>query len=221
MDSRTSDRERAGVPHEVLSAVSHELRGPLGVARGYLRMLETQPDADPRVLATVQHAARATARMAEVLDDLSEYTRWVRGEHALAMAPVPLRQVLDAAAGAATVPLTPRIALEVDAPASITATADSARLARAIAALVTAMARAQAQDETLVLALRALDDGRAALRVVPHRLLDTATTERPVALGRAGAGLSLALADLIVQRPGGRLLERWAGEEWAGYVCVL
>jgi hypothetical protein len=31
--------------------------------------------------------------------------------------------------------------------------------------------------------------------------------------------LSIALADLIVRRHGGTLLERWVGTEWAGYEC--
>jgi signal transduction histidine kinase len=218
MDNRTRHGP-SSVFHQVLGAVSHELRGPLGVARGYLRLLEGQIGADPRAQKTVEQASQATAWMAALLDELSEYARWVRGEHALAPAPASLRHVLVEAASAALLPATPQVRVEVDALVDVIAPVDTARLAGAWSALITAVARAQTDDATVVLALRPLDHGHAVLRIVPHHLLDAATAERPPDLARAGAGLAIALAVLLVQRHGGHLAERWLGEVWAGYVC--
>jgi signal transduction histidine kinase len=208
------------IPHQVLSAASHELRGPLGVARGYLRLLALNASLDQRTAKSIADASRATDRMAELLDELSEYARWVRGEQTLSRAPTPLRDVLAAAAEAAVLPTAPQVRLELDALAEPTALVDSARLARAWSALITALARAQTGDATLVLALRA-DAGHAALRLVPHHLLDAATLEKPPAIERAGAGLALAQAALLIERHGGHLAERWVGDVWAGYVCRL
>jgi signal transduction histidine kinase len=205
----------------VLSAVSHELRGPLGVARGYLRLLESHVQGDPRALKTVEQAGRATTRMAELLDELSEYARWVRGEQVLVMAPGSLRQVLLTVARDTPLPQAPAIRLEVDALVDVTAPVDAPRLARALVALATAAARAQTEDAAILLNVRPHDPGHAVVGIVPHHLRDASATDRPPALERAGAGLSLALTDLIVHRHGGRLVERWVGDAWAGYVCFL
>lgn len=221
MNLKSPGIEPAVVPHQVLSATSHELRGPLGVARGYLRLLTLNPSLDERAAKVVADASRATDRMAELLDELSEYARWVRGEQTLARVDTSLRDVLVAAASAASLPTTPQLRLEVDALVEPTACVDSARLSRAWAALITASARAQTQDATLILALRPTDAGHAALRIVPHHLLDAATVEKPPVLERAGAGLAIAQASLLIERHGGLLAERWVGDVWAGYVCLL
>jgi signal transduction histidine kinase len=220
METRTSATDLAVVPHAVLSAVSHELRGPLGVARGYLRLLAQTAALDPRGAKMVADAQRATDRMSELLDEVSELARWIRGQHTVNLARVPLHEILTAAASGATLPNVAQIRIEVDAPEDVTAEVDRVPLTRAWSALVAATARAQVQDATIALVLRAADPGHAGLRIAPLELLGAAD-ERPPALERAGAGLSLALADLIVQRHGGRLVERWSGEVWAGYHCWL
>ena len=221
MDNKTSDTNPAVVLHQVLGVVSHELRGPLGVARGYLRLLEGQVSADARAVKTVEQASRAAARMAALLDEVSEYAQWVRGEHTLSPAPASLRHAMVEAAGAASLPTTPQVRVEVDALVDVVAPVDTARLVRALSVLITAVARAQTEDATIVAALRPLDHGHAVVRIVPHPLLDAATTERPPALERAGAGLTIALAALLVQAHGGHLAERWVGEVWGGYRCWL
>ena len=215
MDTRTSSTQPA-VSHQVLSAVSHELRGPLGVARGYLRMLTQSESLDPRVSKMVADALRATDRMGELLDEVSEFARWVRGEHALAQARVPLGDITVAAAKMAPMPTHAQVRVEVNAPGDVTAEADAAQLTRACAALIAATARSQIGDATIIVAVHAGNQGRPVVRIAPGDWLEAAV-ERPPALERAGAGLSIAMADLIVKRHGGLLVERWASEVWAGY----
>ena len=208
------------IPHQVLSAVSHELRGPLGVARGYLRLLAQTAALDPRGSKMVADAQRATDRMSELLDEVSELARWVRGEHTVNLSRVPLSDIVTAAATSAALPDTARVSVEVDAPADIIAAVDRLPLIRAWTALVSATARAQVHDATIAVVLRTTESGNAVLRIAPVTSL-TATDEHLPVIERAGAGLSLALADLIVQRHGGRLMECRSGDTWAGYSCWL
>jgi hypothetical protein len=58
------------------------------------------------------------------------------------------------------------------------------------------------------------------LRISPLASI-AATDEQPVAIERAGAGLSLALAQLIVQRHGGTVSECRRDDAWSGYRCSL
>jgi signal transduction histidine kinase len=220
METRTSGTEPAAVPHQVLSAASHELRGPLGVARGYLRLLQSA-SLDPRAAKMVTDAIRATDRMGELLDEVTEFARWARGEHALTMTSVALRDIVVAATTSAATPTHAQVRVEVDAPPDVTADADGAQLTRACASLLAAIARSQTRDATIVVAVRSGNLGRGVLLMAPGELLDSPAAERPAALERAGAGLSIALADLIVKRHGGALVERWVGEVWAGYEVRL
>jgi signal transduction histidine kinase len=220
MDTRTSTREAAAVPHQVLSAVSHELRGPLGVARGYLRMLSQAGGLDARATKMVTNAQRATDQMSALLDQVSELARWVRGEHALTRVSTGLRDAV-AAATAAPSPAGLNVRVELTGRSDITADVDAAQLTRAVSALVGATARSMVQGGTVVIDVRGATPGNAVLRIGPQQLLDAAAEVRPPVFERAGAGLSIFLADLIVMRHGGTLLERWAGTDWAGYECRL
>src|SRR5688572_323275 len=52
----------------VLSLLSHELRGPLGVVRGYLRLIDqTATELSDRSRQSIAAALRASDRMADVL----------------------------------------------------------------------------------------------------------------------------------------------------------
>jgi signal transduction histidine kinase len=123
------------------------------VARGYLHLLETQAATNPAVLATVEQASRAATRMAELLDEVSEYARWARGEPSLTLTPTSLREVLATVASRCPLPLAPAVHVDVDAPADISLPADAPRLARALSALASTVARAHPRDRAVTLAL--------------------------------------------------------------------
>lgn len=220
METRNPGGTTAAVGHEVLSAVSHELRGPLGVARGYLRLLAQSEALDARSTKMVTDVQRATDRMTALLDEVSELARWARGEHTLTRTSQPLAGLVAAAAASAALPESPLVHVEIDAPADCTAVVDRLPLVRALSALISASARAQVEDATITVTLRSSEAGHAVLRIAPRPLLD-ATSEQPLAIERAGAGLSLALAEAIIQRHGGGVVECWLTKEWAGYRCWL
>ena len=69
----------------ILSLLSHELRGPLGVIRGYLRLLEQAgPELSDSHRQAVTAALKASDRAAELLDKASMLAQLQRQETPLA-----------------------------------------------------------------------------------------------------------------------------------------
>ena len=171
MDSSKAENRESVVPHSVLSAASHELRGPLGVARGYLRLLVQGGELDARAAKAVHEATRATDRMADLLDELSAYARWARGDARLMRGPVPLHDVLTRAVAASRLPASPAITTTLDVPPDVHVDADRDQLSAACAHLISALARAQVGDTELTLRARKLD-GHVEMRISPTAGLD-------------------------------------------------
>lgn len=85
------------IKDEFLATLSHELRSPLNAMLGWLTLLRTR-ELDPatveRALETVERNARAQAQLVE---DLLDVSRIIRGQLQLAIAPVRLHTVIEAA----------------------------------------------------------------------------------------------------------------------------
>ena len=82
---------------DFLATVSHELRTPLSAILGWTRLLRgggLSPEKHARALETLERNARAQARLVE---DLLDVSRIVAGETRLAVAPVEVARVVDAA----------------------------------------------------------------------------------------------------------------------------
>ena len=186
MDSSKAENRESVVPHSVLSAASHELRGPLGVARGYLRLLVQGGELDARAAKAVQEATRATDRMADLLDELSVYARWARGDARLMRGPVPLHDVLTRAMAASHLPSSPAVTATLDVPADVNVDADRDQLSAACAHLISALARAQVGDTELTLRARKLDS-HVELRISSAAGLDGAEEGAEPMLERSGA----------------------------------
>jgi len=217
MDSSNSGTRDTLVPHSVLSAASHELRGPLGVARGYLRLLVLGGQLEPKMLKAVEEASRAGDRMAELLDELSLYARWARGEAHLKRTKIGLADLLAAAVAAVPLPATPAINVTTTIPPDLHIDADETQLAHALRQLITSLVRAQVEDaEILVRAVA--EEGTTALTILVPRDEETEWDEEEPTLERSGLGLGVALADLLIRLHGATLRERRHGRAWSGYI---
>ena len=206
----------------MLSAAAHELRGPLGVARGYLRLLAQQGGGDARATRAVEQAGQATDRMAVLVEEISAYARLASGEIRMLPKPVPLADVLGPAAERAAVPADAPVRVRVEIPSDLTISVDGARLTDACAAMVAALARAQVGETVIVVtAEAAASRGRVTVRITVASGLDAPCEERALRVGRSGAGLSLAMAELTVRLHQGTTHECWAGANWIGYVVRL
>jgi len=212
-------KEPVHVPHQVLTTASHELRGPLGVARGYLRLLETQLNGDPQAQKSISLACRATDQMASLLDDVSRYARLARGEARLQPAVTPLAPIIQAAIPKIALPADPQVDVVSEIPPSVTVWADPSATAEFCAAMGTALARAAVEGGTLVFGWREPTHGEHVdITLRPSDATGPASEMRAPRLDRSGMGLSLALAELNLRLLGGALTEWWVENRWNGYL---
>lgn len=209
----------------VLSLLSHELRGPLGVVRGYLRLLEqSATELSPRSRETVAAALRAGDRMADVLDEASLFAHLQIGSVKLELKKVPLATIVHAAIQAAVLPAGSQVDLDAAALPSVTLEADEVRLRTAIATFIAAVARAQSNIVVVeISATRTRFSGKHAvrLRIGPRTLSGVQATDVELNLTRGGFGLAIPIAAIVVEGHGGRVRELRHGDRSAGLLLTL
>src|SRR5262245_11175119 len=79
----------------VLSLLSHELRSPIGVVRGYLRMLDRDESLSASQRQAVSAALRATDRSVDLLAQASQLAQMWRRETPISRQTVPLADLLQ------------------------------------------------------------------------------------------------------------------------------
>ena len=209
----------------LLSLISHEIRGPLGVVRGYLRLLEQQGSAlSDTHLQAVAAALKASDRVTELLGQVSTLARLERDAGGLNLTPVPLLQLLEPAQRAVSLSRAPRMTLERDDSADVAVRADAPLLRAALTALMAALIRAQTTDEDVHLLTRERDeDGRRgiALTISVMPPGDEAPIEEPLDVSRGGLGLDLPLATVVVGAHGGTIREHRSRGRLLGVVVWL
>lgn len=204
----------------LLSLTSHELRGPTGVLRGYLRLLEQDASLGERPRRLMTEMTRATDRLAALLDEVSELAHMKDGRIKLTLRSMSLRSVLNQAVQAVELPDNFETDLDVVAPADVRMRVDEARLRAVFKTLVVTFARAQSGTASIDLRL---SKARSWAQVVvqPRSLGRGTVVEQAVDFKRGGTGLQLPIADAVIQAHGGRLRERWVAGRWAGFVVKL
>lgn len=193
---------------KLLSLVAHELRTPAGVVAGYLRMLMQGrsgglTDAQRKL---VDAADRSSARLTELLDELSDLAKLETDSAPLAgQTSVALAELLSPLRESAAAPEAPAIAIHGEIP-DVAVDADVPRLRRALSTL--AAAERRDEDGTAPVALRSWTEGRSdrldvliALgspdiirEVGPH----ARATRLPFDCWRGGRGLALVLAARVI-----------------------
>ena len=208
----------------VLSLLSHELRGPLGVIRGYLRLLEqTGPDLSDQHRQAVSAALKASDRAADLLTQTSMLAQLQRHETPFDFKRVAFKDIVAAAVEDVRLPRDPAVRLDVaEGPAALIS-ADEALLRGAIATLCSAVVRAQAAETTLKLAVdEQARDGVAGVRLkIAADTSSEALTERPIDITRGGLGLDLPIAQHLIAAHHGEVSELGRGERFAGMVVWL
>ncbi len=156
-----------GVCEQLLSLACHDLRTPINAMVGWLHMLETGATPGSELFERARVGlVRAVQQQRELVEQLHEAARLIRGEHAVSHARLDagalLARCLDAERGAAQ---PRRIVLEL-APAAgdTTIDGDAAALERAVRLVIAALCRAYPQGTTLV-GECAQHDARVAMRL--------------------------------------------------------
>lgn len=211
------DHEQLG---QLLSIISHEVRAPLGVMRGYMRLLEQHGNSlsEPHRHA-VTAALKASDRAADILAQVSALARLQRVEVAPALNPTPLTPLLRAAVHAVSMPAEPIVTVHVGDGPEVSIAADQELLRIAVAGLTSAVVRAQATDcrVFLLTRLETCHDRRGV-----RLSISTTETERddvhevPLDIMRGGLGLDLPIAAFVIAAHHGSVVEQHVGNRMVG-----
>jgi signal transduction histidine kinase len=194
----------------LVSLAVHEMRTPVNVVSGYVRMLleghgGTLTAAQRHAL---EQAEASSTRLTALLAELGDIGRLETGRLALDPVPLDVADLLLDAARAYTVPAgsSARCVVAPAVPA-LRVAGDRARLAHAIAALAVAVARSRPSARDIVLGAVARTHD-VALTVADADLdVQTEDLDQLVPLDECvgGLGLSLPLARRVVAASGGRV----------------
>ncbi len=217
MPPSAKSSRRPVVPHSLLSVASHELRGPAGVARGYLKLLQRDTALSDASQQAARGASSAIERIVSLLDEMTDYARLVAGELRLERTDASWQDLLDKAVARATLPAAPEIVWRPSAGlASMHVVVERRRIESALATLIEAVGRAQVRDATLTATV-----GRQPGSIAPvaDLFLESGGEVSWCApdITRGGLGFSLVLADAVITAHGWRLTERWQDGHWTGY----
>lgn len=200
---------------KLLSLTVHELRSPVTVVAGYLRMLlkERIGPISEQQRHLLEEAEKSCARLSELLAEVSELSQLEAGTATFNRVAVDPRAILTDVI--ATLPdLRDRtVTIELEAKGTSTVHGDATRLKTALAAVIIALRREVVTSDALKVHVDdSVASGSPAVRItvgeaerIP-RLLDLAPNELGVFdEWRGGIGLSLANARRIIEAHGGTL----------------
>lgn len=217
MVTSTRLSRRPVIPQSLLSVASHEIRGPIGVARGYLKLLQRDPALSEASVQAARGAIASIDRVVFLLDEMTEYARLIAGDVRLEPSEFSWLELLNTAASRAALPAIPRITWKPDSSlAEARVVVERGRMERALTTLVEAVSRAQVEDATLTATLtRPAGGDESVLDLYVER--DGEVSWCAADIARGGLGFSLVLADAIIAAHGWRLTDRWQGSHWTGY----
>jgi K+-sensing histidine kinase KdpD len=211
---RTAMAENTDHDSKLLALAVHELRTPLSVVSGYLRLLllhygGSMPDQQRTLVELGEKSCGALATMLEEADDLAAFAA---GKRPLRREPLRLVTLLDEAATAVREGRDRGLTFEVRAGApDVWLSGDAARLAAAFTTLATAVLRERADPALVQAACRVV--GTPENRRVRIAFANAAAVDEfldgpdDVALDeyRGGLGFSLLLASRVLAAHGGRV----------------
>jgi len=200
---------------KVLALTAHELRTPLGVAAGYVRMLLTDranPPSDAH-RDLLEKVANSCGKLSELLKELGELSHLESGKAAYNRGDLVLKPLLRDAV-AALPDLTDRsLAIEVSVEDSVRVHGDAVRLRFAFVSLLQAIRREIVLSDRLLVRVESAPVHDHSIRITlaePSRIDEIAQLDSAALVTfdewRGGNGMTLPIARCIVEAHGGRIL---------------
>ena len=215
----------------LLSLSVHELRTPISVVAGYLRMVLKDPSGtlDGQYRHFLEEGAKSCDRLAGLVAEMSELSALESGKAAFKRAPFDLRAVL--ADAIAALPDVPERTVDVelttgDGPAVIEG--DSPRLKTALAAILHGLRREVVSTDRLIVRERTGEYSNkpaAWIAIAEAEHIDSVANARLDSLTtfdewRGGCGLSLAVARRIIDGHAGGVWSLAEGPKTAAVVAL-
>jgi hypothetical protein len=195
--------------NDILHVLAHELRTPVGIAHGYVRLLlEDRLTQDTDRRRALEQMQKALGRLSDLSHESTALAAWYEQDHS-APQTVDARKLIEYVAAA-----------DYDFPVTVDTgdvpdgtalkTTDEPSLCRALTGIVRATAR-ELRGTTCDVVARVVN-GSFEMLTGPEELLDTlragpaAPGAGPVALERGGLGLALVHAAIVLDSHGA---QRW------------
>jgi len=198
-----------------LSLAVHELRTPLAVASGYLRMLlreQTGPITDTQ-RKMLEETAESCARIGALIAEMSELEKVEAGDMTVPGTPFDFAALIVELGGRANEGVDRGVRLEVRVTRPVMVTGDRTRLAAALGALMHAALRERDEPGVIVVECSTLPDTSQTWALVTigdetiTRSLVDAALEPPPHFDewRGGLGLALPVGRRVIEAHGGAL----------------
>jgi len=212
-DSSPTIQEDRGDYVQLLSLAAHELRTPVSVVGGYLRMLQRDVDTPlaARHKKMVDEAERSCARIVALIAELSEVSKLDAGVAAVSVERFDLFETLSTVAASVDEAKDRDVHLELRGPSEgAPMKGDLSRLRSAFTAVFRAVLREQPAACTVVGERRIEQRGgrTTALTIVAEAGAVQRALDAPPASfeeKRGGLGLLLPIARRVLERHGGRI----------------
>ena len=209
---------------EFLAVLSHELRTPLTSMLGWLRMLRTRRLDEAGIERAYEVLERSTRLQAQIVEDLLDVSRVISGKMALALCPVSLAAVIEAAVeslrGAAAAK---HLKIITDVEPGSRLVADPGRLQQVFVNLMSNAVKftpvggridVRAWREGRTVRVAVADTGRGIdADILPHVFEPFRQAEGPPRRVHTGLGLGLAIVRHLIELHGGHVTVESAGHD--------
>ncbi len=198
-----------------MSLAVHELRTPVTVVSGYLRMLlrEQAGPLTEKQKKMLEEAERSCARIGTLVGEMSELGKLESGEAPLSAQPVDLAALLVELASGMHEGDDRGVRVETRGTNQpVMVTGDRTRLGTALRALIHAAVRERGEPGVIVVECSILSNSTPASALVTigdeatvRALAEAARSEPPFDEWRGGLGLALPIGRRVIERQGGAL----------------
>ncbi|WOD40227.1 PAS domain-containing protein [Nodosilinea sp. E11] len=208
---------------QFLAVLSHELRSPLNPILGWSKLLQTRRFDEAKTAQALATIERNALLQAQLVDDLLDLAKILRGKIQFTPIPVKLAGVIESALetvkGAAAAKA---IALTIDLDATVQASGDAARLQQIVGNLLSNAIKFTPQAGQVTVTLHAVDS-QAEITVadtgigisaefLPYLFESFRQEDISITRQHGGLGLGLAIVRQLVEIHGGTIAARSPGE---------
>ncbi|MGG6267324.1 hybrid sensor histidine kinase/response regulator [Leptolyngbya sp. AN03gr2] len=227
------DRERAArleqekanrIKDEFLAVVSHELRSPLNPILGWIRLLRTRKMSDTQTEQALETIERNAKLQSQLIEDLLDVSRILRGKLPLVFAPVNMITVVEAAIETVRLSIQAKniqVQTRLNSPFT-SVSGDFNRLQQIVWNLVSNAVKftpengritIELSDRGSMIALTVTDTGKGiAPEFLPHVFEQFRQADSSITRQFGGLGLGLAIVRHIVERHHGKISVDSPGE---------